>query len=146
MVTLADQKAGFLFAADSAFLGYLISDGLIHQLRLPISDWHMPQWGALASLLFLLVSIGFAIQVVMPRLGGKSDGLIYFRAIAARKEGRSYVAEVLSSTDLSLSIALAEHTYEVARISTSKYMRLRIGMWVGALGFLAGLAYIGLTR
>ena len=145
-VTLADQKAAFLFAADSAFLGYLMSDGLIRQLRPPPSGWQMTQWSALASLLILGVSIAMAIYVVMPRLGGRSSGLIYFRAIATRKNMELYVAEVVSSADSSLSAALAEHSYELAKISTRKYQHLRIGMWTGALGFLAGLAYIELTR
>jgi hypothetical protein len=87
-----------------------------------------------------------AIYVVMPRLGGNSSGLIYFRAIATRKNSEQYVAEVVSASDASLNVALAEHLYELSRIAARKYEHLRIGMWLGGLGFLIGLAYIGLTR
>lgn len=145
-ITFADQKAALLFATDSAFLGYLLSNGLLHQLKPPIAGWHAAQWAALISLLFLGLSIALAIHVVMPRLAGKHDGLIYFMAIANRKKREQYVAEVLSCTDSSFSVALAEHSYEVARIATRKYTHLRTGMWVGILGFVAGLAYIGLTQ
>ena len=145
-ITLADQKAAFLFAADSAFLGYLLSRGLLRQLTPGNASWLLPEWLAFGCLVALGISIGTAIYVVMPRLGGNSKGLIYFGAIAARKDSEQYVADVLSSTEASLDVALAEHSYEVARISNRKYRHLRFGMWVGALGFLAGLAYIGLTR
>lgn len=145
-VTFADQKAAFMFASDSAFLGYLLSDGLLRHLKSPFLAWLLPQWLALASLAFLGTSIGIAIWVVMPRLGGRTKGMIYFRAIAARENSGQYVAEVMSSADSSLSSALAEHSYELARISTRKYKHLQVGMWVGVLGFVAGLAYVGLTR
>jgi Family of unknown function (DUF5706) len=145
-ITLADQKAAFLFAADSTFLGYLLSRGIIRQLSPGNVSWLLPEWLALGCLMSLGISIGAAIYVVMPRLGGNSRGLIYFKAIAARKNSEQYVTDVLSSTDSSLNVALAEHSYEVACISNRKYQHLRLGMWIGALGFLAGLAYIGLTR
>lgn len=145
-ITFADQKAGFLFATDSAFLGYLLSNGLLLRLKPPVSAWHLVQWSCLASLLLLGASNVMAVLVVMPRLGGKHTGLIYFKAIASRKRRSEYVSEVLYSTDASLNVALSEHCYEIARIATRKYTHLRTGMWLGALGFLSGLAYIGLIR
>ncbi len=145
-ITLADQKAGFLFASDSAFLGYLLSAGLLRELKPGTSPWLLPQWMAFGSLVSLGLSIAIAIFVVMPRLGGSKDGLIYFRAIAARRKREHYVTDLFSSTDMSLNLALAEHSYEVAQISTRKYKYLRVGMWIGTLGFLAGLSYVGLTR
>lgn len=145
-VTFADQKAAFLFASNSAFLGYLLSNGALRQLKPPVTAWQVPQWLSLASLLFLGASIAMAIYVVMPRLGGKQSGLIYFKAIANRKNKEQYVAEVLSSSDSALGIALAEHSYEVATIATRKYKHLQIGIWVGVVGFLSGLAYIGLAQ
>lgn len=143
-VTLADQKAGFLFASSSAFLGYLMSDGILRQMRSPSSLWL--QWSAVASLILLLTSIGLAINVVMPRLGGSKEGLIYFRAIACRKMREHYVFDLLSSTQGSLNTALAQHSYELSKICTRKYQYLRIGIWVGLSGFVAGLIFIGLTR
>lgn len=145
-ITFADQKAGFLFATDSAFLGYLLSNGLLAQLKHPISAWHATQWCSFASLLLLGSSNVTAVFVVMPRLGGGHAGLIYFKAIASRKERAQYVTEVFSSSDSSLGKALSEHCYEIAGIATRKYTHLRVGMWLGVLGFMAGLAYIGLTR
>jgi hypothetical protein len=145
-ITFADQKAGFLFATDSAFLGYLLSNGLLLKLKSPVPGWSVVQWSSLASLLLLGASNVMAVLVVMPRLGGKHAGLIYFKAIASRKNREQYVAEVLSSTDSSLNVALSEHCYEIAGIATRKYTHLRVGMWLGVLGFLCGLAYVGLTR
>src|SRR5579863_1797470 len=81
-ITLADQKAGFLFASSSAFLGYLMSDGILRQLRANNPGW--PRLTAACALVLLLMSIGLSINVVMPRLGGNSGGLIYFKAIAGR--------------------------------------------------------------
>jgi hypothetical protein len=145
-ITFADQKAGFLFATDSAFLGYLLSNGVLLRLKTPVPAWSVVQWSSIASLLLLGASNVMAVLVVMPRLGGKHTGLIYFKAIASRKDRAQYVGEVLSSTDSSLDVALSEHCYEIAGIATRKYTHLRIGMWLGAMGFLCGLAYIGLTR
>ena len=104
------------------------------------------QWSSIASLLLLGASNIKAVLVVMPRLGGKHAGLIYFKAIASRKDRGQYVTELLTSTDSSLCVALSEHCYEIAGIATRKYTHLRVGMWLGSLGFLSGLAYIGLTR
>jgi Pycsar effector protein len=145
-ITFADQKAGFLFATDSAFLGYLLSNGLLLRIKAPVSAWHLVQWASIASLLLLGASNVMAVLVVMPRLGGRHTGLIYFKAISRRKRRSEYVNEVLSSTGASLNVALSEHCYEIAGIATRKYTHLRTGMWLGALGFLAGLAYIGLSR
>lgn len=144
-VTFADQKAAFLFAIDSAFLGYLLSNGLLREMR-HTQAWQLAQWLSLTSLVFFGLSIGMAIYVVMPRLGGNRTGLIYFMAIASRRNREAYVAEVLSSSDSSLSSALAEHSYEVARIATRKYRNLRFGVWVGIIGFVSGLLYIGITQ
>jgi hypothetical protein len=146
MITLADQKSAFVFTADSAFLGYLLAAGLLHQLQAPPSSWAVRQWCGAMALAFLVCSIAAIINVVMPRLGGKARGLIYFKAIAARKGSQQYAMEVLSSADPSLSVALAEHSYEVARISTRKYRSLQFGIWVGILGFLAGFIFVGLGR
>jgi hypothetical protein len=146
VIAFADQKAGFLFAADSAFLGYLLSRGLLRQLAPENGRWLLHEWLAFGCLISLGISIGAAIYVVTPRLGGNNRGIIYFRAIATRKNSEQYVTEVLSPTDASLNVALAEHSYEMARISDRKYRYLRFGVWIGALGFLDGLAYIGLTR
>jgi hypothetical protein len=145
-ITFADQKAGFLFATDSAFLGYLLSNGLLLRLKTPVSAWHLVQWSSVASLLLLGASNVMAVVVVMPRLGGRHTGLIYFKAIASRKRRSEYVSDLVSSTHSSLNAALSEHCYEIAGIATRKYTHLRTGMWLGALGFLCGRAYIGLTR
>ena len=145
-ITLADQKAGFLFAATSAFLGYLLSKGLLIQLKPPWVGWGLPHWLALASLLLLLAAMGVAIHIVMPRLGGNSAGLVYFKAIASRKDRQLYVSDVTSCTNTALDSALAEHSYEIAKISTRKYSWLRFGMWIGLSGFIAGLGYIGVTQ
>lgn len=144
-VTFADQKAAFLFAIDSAFLGYLLSNGLLRKMT-HVQTWQFLQWLSLVSLVSLGLSIGMAVYVVMPRLGGNRGGLIYFMAIASRRNREAYVAELLSSSDSSLSSALAEHSYEVARIATRKYRNLRLGVWVGIIGFASGLVYIGISQ
>ncbi len=77
MVNLADQKAAFVFATESAFLGYLLSAGLLKEMDVPVTAWHLPHWFALTTLVLLGLSIGAVLSVVTPRLGGKATGLVY---------------------------------------------------------------------
>ncbi|MBZ5573793.1 MAG: DUF5706 domain-containing protein [Acidobacteriia bacterium] len=97
-------------------------------------------------MLCLSISLALVLNVVMPRLGGRGDGLIYFAAIANRRNSAEYVTDVLSSAHSSLETALAQHSYEVARIATRKYRNLRMAMWVGVAAFVAGFVFIGLNR
>ena len=79
-ITFADQKAGFLFATDSAFLGYLLSNGLLLRLKAPVSAWHLVQWASIASLLLLGASNvnGCSRRDATPR--GKAYGTDLFQS------------------------------------------------------------------
>jgi hypothetical protein len=79
-ILLAEQKAGFVFAANTAFTGYLATTIPVNFLKMHFGEEFL-LFSALAS---LTLSIASVIAVVIPRLGGDLRGLIYFRAIASR--------------------------------------------------------------
>jgi len=137
-ILLADQKAAFIFATDTAFLGYLVT-------TIPANVRHIPspqQFLLGAALVLLVLSITSVIAVLIPRLGGDAKGLVYFKAIASRPTSESYVSEVLRATQSELDASTLQHTYEISKLSASKYGYVRVAMWFGLFGFAAGMLWL----
>lgn len=134
----AEQKAGLVFAADTAFLGYVVSTIPSNFAKLILAE----QCLFLATIVVLITSIGLIVSVVIPRLGGDRKGLIYFGAISHRVEGADYTEEVLRATQPEVDSAVATHIYEIARITTRKQILVRWAVLTGLVGFLLGLFWL----
>jgi hypothetical protein len=141
-ILLAEQKAAFVFAADIAFVSYLVT-------TIPSDFVHTPrlQQGLIISaLLFLLFSLGAVIAVVTPQLGGDLRGLIYFKAISNRPTAGDYTADVLRANQPELDTAITQHIYEMAGICARKFGRVRWAILLGLCGFATGLAWLALLH
>lgn len=141
-IQFAEQKAAFVFAVDSAFLGYLVTTIPSNLLQIaPL------QQVLIASALMLLgSSIAAVLTVIMPRLGGDFKGIVYFGAISKRATAAEYSTEVLRANRSELDSATAQHIYEIAVICTRKYKRIRWAIWLGLFGSLAGLLWLATLR
>jgi hypothetical protein len=137
-ILLAEQKAAFIFAADTAFIGYLVA-------TIPTDFGHL-QMSLMAILVcafsLLIGSISATVSIVMPRLGGDLRGMIYFKAVASRPTAADYMSEVLRANRPELDSATMQHIYEIATICTRKYERVRWALWLGLFGFIAGFLWI----
>ena len=137
-IQFAEQKAAFVFAANTAFLGYIVSTIPAHFGDLNLTK----QILLIVTIVFLLISIGTVISIITPRLAGHTKGLVYFGAICNRAKAADYVEEVFRASQLELDSAVALHTYEIAVICHRKQRLIRLSLAVGTLGFLAGLLWI----
>jgi hypothetical protein len=141
-LTFAEQKAAFIFTADTAFLGYLLSSGALQVMTTRHARWDWRTYLALSAIVLLLGSIANALSAVMPRLGGNAAGLIYFNAVARRSKDE-YLSDVMGSSRTELARGTLEHCHELARIARVKYNEIRLGAWLAIFGFAVGLIYIG---
>ena len=143
-VEFGEQKAAFVFAVDTAFLGYLFSLGVVEPL-FTAHRWSAQTCLGVSSIALLLVSVAIAVAAVLPRLAGNPAGLIYFGNIASRSRD-AYVNDVIRCSPNELVKATLEHCYELATIARSKHHKVRLSAWFGILGFVSGLAYAVLAN
>src|ERR1041385_7624583 len=76
-IELADQKAGFVFAAVSAVLAYLVTKDVLSPLKSWLTTGTPPKGSdclVLIAILVLWFSAMFSIWVIAPRLWGKRSG------------------------------------------------------------------------
>lgn len=141
-IQLADQKAGFLFAAASVMLGYL------HEQEASSLWWKSPfGWGfggalAFVAMLGLAVAIFLAAATVYPRTPGASDGLLFWSAIARRSSAAAYLDDVRRTSKPSLTETCLRHTHELATVCAAKYRSLGRAFRAAAVGFGASVLYL----
>lgn len=141
-ILLAEQKAAFVFAAETAFVGYLIT-------KIPANFVHlgMPE-KVFIVLTFVLMglSVSAVAMAVVPRLGGDLRGLIYFKAVASRSVPEEYTRDALRASKSELDAETMQHNYEMAKICVGKFEFVRRAIWLGICGFASGLAWLWMVR
>jgi len=143
-IEFGEQKAAFVFAADTAFLGYLFSLGVVEPL-FTVHRWSAQTYFGVSSILLLLISVAIAVAAVLPRLAANPSGLIYFGNIASRTR-ETYIREVIGSSPEDLVKAVLEHCHELATIARSKHVKVRFSALFAIPGFLAGMIYAVLAN
>jgi Family of unknown function (DUF5706) len=138
-IEFGEQKAAFVFAADTAFLGYLFSLGVVEPLFMA-HRWSAQTYFGVSSIVLLLISVAIAVAAVLPRLAANPSGLIYFGNIASRTK-ETYVRDVVGSSPEALVKAVLEHCHERATIARSKHLKVRFSALFAIPGFLSGMAY-----
>jgi len=142
-IEFADQKAGFVFAAVSAILAYLVSKDALLPLKAWFSASTVPRGSdylSLAAILFLLLSAIFAIRVIAPRLSGsrpQRKGFIFWKDICAFSNAEAYSRHLVKLTVAEASSQVREHCHVLAQICDHKYSRLNWAIWLGGIGFIA---------
>jgi len=135
-IQLADQKAAFFFTAAAAIIAYLSSTGDLTSWLIPLDSWGWHEFLSLQATLFLFVSITCCLLVVAPRLGGNTNGIIYFKAVSKHLDSESYISKVTGYSIKILHEEKLKHAYELSKVCDRKYSTLFFVIWAGALGYL----------
>jgi hypothetical protein len=146
-IGLADQKAGFLFATTAAMLVYLYHQGALGLWWTPIDLWGVMSFGAFVATAALFASANCAVLVVWPCLKGSTEGMLFWKAIAAYSSQQEYLARLHGLSDEALVDQKAGHLYELAVICDRKYRWVNRSTWFGATGLLLSilLVVVGLS-
>jgi Family of unknown function (DUF5706) len=144
-IKFADQKAAFIFAVASATFAFLVKQGAYKSLLIPIAGRGFPEWAAFLSCLLVGFAGLFSLLVVLPRLRGQGDGLIYWKGIVKSGDVSNYLSRIQQFRDGQLTNVVLKHCYELAQIADRKYELLKWAMWFGAFGAIAtGCVLLGL--
>jgi hypothetical protein len=132
----AESKMSFLFALNSALL-------VIIALNLEAADfyvWYLALC-AISSVSFLTLSLHQLYLSWSPSLSGGEDSLIYFRAIAGRKEAE-YIAKFTSqSEDDYIKDALSQ-VWRNSTILAEKFSRVDLAFRLTATGFVPWFIFL----
>jgi hypothetical protein len=138
-ITLADTKAGVIFALAAGIIGYLLNDDEIQATILApscSSEFVVPVL-ALASLGIVAALTFF---VVAPRLSAPSDeGLVFFGAVAKKTSSDDFLSEIGASSDEQLIEARLKHCYDTATVCSQKYELLKAAIWLTPISLLFAL-------
>ena len=145
-IQLADQKAGFLFAALSASsllaynLGLYRHEALLSWFNSP-AKWKPAQLTAFFAVVPLICSAAAAVAVVIPRRDSR-PGLVFWEGIVRFRSGQEYADEVIGADAAALTRAFLEDAYDLTRACKRKYLALEIAIWAGALGAASTLLFL----
>jgi hypothetical protein len=139
-IALADQKAGFIFAASSALLAYVYQQDVHLRWLKSVGDWSATDVAALLGMGGLFVGLVAAALVVVPRLASTHKGLIFFLSVAEHPSAGEYSAAVANETGESLTAAVLQHVYDLALVARRKYRVLNVAIVATAVG--AALSFL----
>lgn len=145
-IQLADQKAGFLFAALSASSLLAYNTGLYrHEALLSWFDsphrWKAAQLTAFFAVIPLICSAAAAVAVVIPRRESH-PGIVFWQGIIRFRNKRDYADKVIAADSAILTRALLEDAYGLAKACRRKYRALRIAIWAGTIGAASTLLFL----
>lgn len=142
-ISLADTKAAWSFAVCAGMIAYLLAQAPTASLFLN-SPWVLASYLCAGALIGLSVGAVFAFLVIVPRLGGSPEGLVYFGAVALRKNAVSYVSDVGRAAPDALTRARLTHSYDISLIADRKYRHLRTSMWAALAGLVCAAIVIAM--
>jgi hypothetical protein len=140
-VQFADAKAGAVLV----LLGLGLADLLDHASGLAHAHKLRSDWGNLATALFWLALVCAATVVLeasralFPRVKARTHSVFFFGSVAEYDSGASYAGVATALTPTEVAVQMADQAWELARIATVKFSRLRTAYWF-ALAFLTAWA------
>lgn len=135
----ADQKAMFYFSICSALLGFEhIQSWAARWTKLP-TTWSMVDFASFISMVGLAVAAAYFLFTVVPRLGGSPRGFIFFKSVANYSTADQYISEIVKKQESELAAEKLRHSYELAKIATSKYAAIGIGLRIATVSILCSL-------
>jgi hypothetical protein len=145
-ITLADQKAGFLFGIVTAILAYLHTSGATQRLLQNVRGAQGGLSDALVgvALLGLVAGAVTALLVVIPRAPRPSKGIAASCAISSFPSAQEYVDLVLHSDPSALARAKLEYCWILAQISRRKYRFVNLALRCSFAGLVASIVYLAL--
>lgn len=135
----ADQKAAFYFSICSALLAFEHTQDWAKRWISPPSHWSATDLISCISMVGLALASTCFLYVIMPRLGGSIRGLIFFKSVASFANADEYVSEVAERSEGDLASEKLRHCHELAKIASTKYDWLAIGLRIGGVAILCSL-------
>lgn len=136
-IKFADQKAAFILAIASGLLAFLVRQGAQKSLLTPLQIRQFSEWSAFFACLFTGLAALFSLLVVLPRLGTKTGGPIYWRGITNLGSLPAYKAAIQGLDKNRIVMAVLDHCYELADIANRKFELLKWATWFGAFAAVA---------
>lgn len=138
-ITLADQKAAFVFALCAAILGYFFKSGFHSMWLKPVATWTIADPICCIAMLGLAAGALFACAVILPKLRKSHRGIVFFCSIAEHESSTEYASEVLATAPVHLARAILRHNYDLAHVCRAKYWKLTVSLWCTAFGVMLGM-------
>jgi len=139
-IRMADQKATAMLAISLGALGYLFSKGRYADIfRLHPAQWALTHPLELVSVLLLLIGLGTALLVLLPRFRKSPNGLIFWEAVARHGSGQNYLTAVSALSSSQLAEHICDHCMAAANVASHKYRLLRVCFWTAPFGALLGV-------
>lgn len=145
-IQLADQKSAVVITIGTALLAYLFERDLTEQWLRPLQTWEFTSFISSVAMIAIALAVLTALAVVVPRLKGASDGLIFWSAIDRFESSAEYADAVLIEDDEHRVHARLEHCYELAKVCNRKYRTLNWSIRIGAVGLGASVLYLLFLR
>lgn len=134
-----DTKASFLFALDSALLGFLAINVRPEDFR----TWFLVLPGA-AAVLVIAAGLWFVFHCSFPVLKGGAESVIYFREIARRTEA-SFIHEFTKLNDEDHTRDLLGQVWRNSEILTIKYSAIKTAFILTGIALLPWTAFLALA-
>lgn len=135
----ADQKAIFYFSICSALLAFEhIQSWVTRWTKSPLT-WSIMDFASFVSMVGLAIAAALFLFAVVPRLGGSPRGLIFFKSVANYSSADQYIADITRQKEADLTAEKLRHSYELAKIATSKYRVIGIGLGIAFVATLCSL-------
>ncbi len=139
----ADSKAGFSVAIGSGLLGALYNAKAHVLLQVPCRQWEAWMWLAAGASILLVISVGFAVWAVFPRLGStQSKGFVYWGSIAEHGSPELLQASFHSQSARTLNDHLLHHVFDISKLLIPKYRRIAWSIRVLCIGAVMAVTSI----
>ncbi|WP_146045008.1 MULTISPECIES: Pycsar system effector family protein [Burkholderia] len=135
----ADQKAIFYFSICSTLLGFEhIQSWAARWTKWP-ATWSMVDFISFVAMVGLALAAVCFLFAVVPRLGGSPRGFIFFKSVANYSNADQYISDIVKRQESDLAAEKLRHCYELAKIATSKYAAIGVGLRIASVAILCSL-------
>lgn len=126
----ADQKSIFYFSICSTLLAFEhLQSWAARWVKSPMT-WSMVDFASFVAMVGLALAAACFLFAVVPRLGGSPRGFIFFKSVANYLNADQYISDVAGRQESELTAEKLRHCYELAKIATSKFAWMAIGLWI----------------
>lgn len=140
-INSADTKAGYLIALDLAIMGYLFSR--IAGIAEKTGELSCVIIVILVTLIFIAISLFFAIKAIWPRLSSKEHSIFYFNSIILN-DRNAYSKTIMETPNTELLKDLSGQVWKISGILSAKYINIRFSVVFLIIGvFSTIILYVG---
>jgi len=142
-IQLADTKASWIFALVSALIVFLITSDDFEKFDLFAVENCLLVILLLLTFGMLIISAIFAFLVIAPNLRSPSgEGLVFFGSVAKHENSGAYVNKVSGLSEQEMANLRLQHCYDLSKVCSKKYNRLKVSIWLGSIGVLLLVAMV----